>query len=201
MYKLVKVIFLLLIFLTFAGFYSGCETGVEPSPLPGILKITLESNPIDTLIVVIKDTLIVGEEDYFGNVIFQGRVFSGDYYAFMFPDKNKPQQEDKTYNILERIDNKYSKFTIFESYVPPGDYDRIQFGITGDLVKLGYFEIPVKMPVGESVKKDLEHPFRVEENATTEVTIQISPFESVTRYRDSYLFRPVFEITDVTYSK
>lgn len=200
MYNRGKVIFFIVFLLIVASLYLGCTTGVEPSPLPGVLKITLQSNPNDTSIVIISDTLVVGEEDYFGNVIFQGRVFSGDYYAFLFPEKNNPQQEDRTYNILERTGNAFAKYTIFESYVPPGNYDRIEFGITGDLVKLGYFEIPVKMPTGESSKKDLERAFRIEEDAMTEVTIQISPFKSVTRFKDSYLFRPVLEITDITYS-
>jgi len=201
MFKLCRVISAILFGLMIASFSSGCSTGVEPSPFPGTLKITLQSNPNDTLIVILKDTLVVGEEDYFGNVIFQGRVFSGDYYAFLFPEKANPTQEDKTYNILGRDENGYIQYTIFESYVPPGDYDRIEFGITGDLVKLGYFEIPVKMPTGESPKQDLEHAFRIEENTATEVTVQISPFQSVTRYRDSYLFRPVLEIKDIKYIK
>ncbi|MBN1543172.1 hypothetical protein JW992_13600 [candidate division KSB1 bacterium] len=200
MFKHIKTVFLL-IFLVFAfSYFSNCTTSVEPSPLPGVLKITLQSNPNDTLIIVIRDTLIVGPEDYFGNVVFQGRVFSGDNYAFLFNEKDNPKQEDRTYNILERIDNSYAKYTIFETYVPPGEYDRIQFGIKGDLVKLGYFEIPVKMPEGESPTQTLDRTFKVEENKLTEVSIQIKPFESVTRYRDSYLFRPVLEITDVTYS-
>ncbi len=191
---------LVVLFLVTVSFYTGCTTGVESSPLPGILKITLQSNPSDTMIVVISDTLVVGEEDYFGNIIFQGRVFSGDHYAFLFPDKDKPQQEDKTYNVIEQIDGEYIQYTIFESYVPPGEYDAIEFGITGDLVKLGYFEIPVKMPEGESPKQKLKHTFTVEENGTTQLHIQLSPFESVNRYRDSYMFRPVLEITNATYT-
>ncbi len=200
MLKLCRNCLVVVLILATVSIYTGCTTGVESSPLPGVLKITLQSNPNDTMIVVISDTLVVGEEDYFGNVIFQGRVFSGDHYAFLFPDKDKPQQEDKTYNIIERINGEYTQYTIFESYVPPGEYDAIEFGITGDLVELGYFEIPIKMPEGESPKQKLEHTFTVEENRTTEVNIQLSPFESVTRYRDSYLFRPVLEITNVTYS-
>ncbi|HOX87335.1 MAG TPA: hypothetical protein PKW76_14050 [bacterium] len=200
MFKHLKAVFLLIALLSVVGYFANCTTSVEPSPMPGILTITLQSNPQDTLIVIIRDTLIVGPEDYFGAVIFQGRVFSDKNYAFLFNEKDNPRQEDKTYNIIERIDHEYTKYKIFESYVPPGSYDRIQFGIKGDLVKLSYFDIPVKMPEGESPTQTLEADFNVEENKRTEITVQISPFESVARYKDSYLFRPVLEITDVTYS-
>lgn len=181
--------------------FLNCSTGIESSPKPGILRVTLQSDPADTQITVLSRTFTVSEGDFFGVTIFQGKVYSGERFAFLFKDKNSYRQEDVTYNILERKEGQYALFTIFESYVPPGNYNKLQFGVTGSLVKLGYLEIPVKLPEGTTSMKDLPYEFRVDENQVTEINVLISPFKSVSRYRDSYQFTREMTITGVTYHK
>jgi len=187
--------------LTTALWLSSCSTGIESSPKPGILRVTLQSAPADTQITILNRTFTVSEGDFFGVTIFQGKVYSGEQFAFLFKDKNSYRQEDVTYNIVERKEGQYVLFTIFESYVPPGNYSKLQFGVTGSLVKLGYLEIPVKLPEGTTSMKDLPYEFRIDENQVTEINVLISPFKSVNRYRDSYQFTREMTITGVTYHK
>jgi len=180
---------------------SSCTTGIESSPQPGIVRVTLQSDQADTQIVILNQTLRVSSRDYFGVTITQGKVYSGEKYAFLFKDKDSYRQEDVTYNILERKDGQYTKFTIFESYVPPVNYTKLQFGVTASLMKLGYFEIPVKLPDGTPLLKDLDISFQVYENRVTEVSVQLSPFKSVKRYRDSYQFTREMKVTEIIYHR
>lgn len=178
---------------------TGCGSDITTSPQPGTLIVTLHSDPADTQIVILSKIFTVSDKDYFGTTIFQGKIFSGDKFAFLYKDKNSYRQEDVTYNIIERKEGQYTQVTIFDSYVPPGDYTNLQFGVTGSLVKIGYLEIPVKLPAGTTPMRDLEQNFKVYENQVTEINIQISPFKSVKRYRDAYQFIPEMKIIDLSY--
>jgi len=179
------------------GIMSKCSTDIQTSPEPGVLKVILYSDPADTQIVILSRTFTVSENDYFGTTVFQGKVFLGEKFAFLYKDKMSYRQEDVTYNIIERKSGQYTQFTIFDSYVPPGDYTNLQFGLNSNLVKIGYLEIPVKLPSGETAMRNLEQSFQIYENQTTEIKIQISPFQSVKRYRDSYQFIPEMKIIDI----
>lgn len=187
------------IFIITAGILSNCSTDIQDSPEPGVLKVILYSDPADTQIVILSKTFTVSETDYFGTTVFQGKVFLGEKFAFLYKDKMSYRQEDVTYNIIERKNGQYTLFTIFDSYVPPGDYTRLQFGLNSNLVKIGYLEIPVKLPPGESPMRNLEQIFQIYENQITEIKVQISPFQSVKRYRDSYQFIPEMKIIEINY--
>ncbi|MFQ6674788.1 MAG: hypothetical protein ACE5LH_00440, partial [Fidelibacterota bacterium] len=65
-------------------------------------------------------------------------------------------------------------------------------------VQVGNLYIPVTLPPGTGSLVDLYRDFAVFENRTTAVSIRISPFKSVTRYRDSFYFTPVIEIVEIT---
>lgn len=178
-----------------------CTTGVEPSPNPGILRITLQSNPSDTLIVIASDTVTVSEGDRFGVTVYQGKVYSDTNYAFLFADTSSYRLEDQDLNLVQTdsASGEYEQFVLYLSYVPPGDFNRIQFGLTPYYAQVGNLYIPVTLPPGASPLLDLYHDFSVFENRVTEVNIEISPFESVVRYRDSFHFTPVVEIVGVSY--
>ncbi len=178
---------------------SNCATDIQTSPEPGVLKVILYSDPADTQIVILSKKFTVSESDYFGVTVFQGKVFSGEKFAFLYKDKMSYRQEDVTYNIIERKGGKYREFTIFDSYVPPGDYTSLQFGLNSNQVKIGYLEIPVKLPTGDSPIRKLEQNFTVNENEITEIKVQISPFQSVKRYRDSYQFMPELKIVEINH--
>lgn len=180
---------------------STCATDIQTSPEPGVLKVILYSDPADTQIVILSKTFTVSENDYFGATVFQGKVFSGEKFAFLYKDKMSYRQEDVTYNIIERKNRQYTLFTIFDSYVPPGNYDILQFGLNSNQVKIGYLEIPVKLPSGQTPMRKLERAFEIFENQTTEIKVQISPFQSVKRYRDAYQFIPEMKIIDIVHYK
>lgn len=178
----------------------GCSTGVESSPDHGILRVTLQSEPADTFIVIIADTFAVSEGDSFGVTIFQGKVYhNNNTYALLYKDTDSYRTEDITYNIIRKENGEYKKFVIYESYVPPGDYNMLQIGVTASLLKIGNFYIPVKLPQGSDLLIDLFQDFQVRENRITEVNLQISPFKSVLRYRDSFHFTREIKITDIEY--
>lgn len=143
----------------------------------------------------------MGEGDWFGVRVFQGKVYGDTNYAFLFADTASYRLEDQDLNLIE-IDTttgEYQRFVVYLSYVPPRDYDRVQFGITPYSARVGNLYIPVSLPPGTSPLLDLRHDFAVFENRVTEVNVQISPFESVVRYRDSFHFTPVVEIVEVNY--
>jgi len=175
----------------------GCDTGVETSPDPGVLRIVLQSEPSDTSIIIVADTLSVAPNDSFGVTIFQGKAFEDSTYAILYRTLKSTAQEDNIYNIIRIENGEYKQFTIFESYVPPGDYDKIQFGMNSNILKFsGFDEIKVET-LDESKFVDLYHDFEVSANRTTEISIQISPFKSISRYKDSYRFSPQVQITNV----
>ncbi len=176
-----------------------CSTGVEPSPRPGIVRITLQADPADTSIVIVSDTFSVSHGDYFGVKFFQGKVFSDTNYAFLFETKESYNIEEVTVNVLSRHDNEYRRFIVYECYVPPGEYDKIQFGLESSVLKLGNFEIPVEVPFGVNKLMDFQQNFTIHENRVTEINFGISPFKSVQRYRDKFHFTREIKIKDVKY--
>ena len=174
--------------------FQGCTTGIEPSPHPGILRVVLQSDPADTSILIVKQTFTVGEGDAFEVTVFQGRAYSDTTYGILFPTTESYREEQRSYNILERENDTYKAFVIFESHLPPGRYDSLQFGISAKLLKIGDIEVPVEIPQGVQPFVNLAVGFRVEEDRTTEVDVQLKPLESVHRYRDTYRFIPQVEV-------
>ncbi len=180
-------------------FITSCDTGVQSSPKPGVLKIILQSDPTDTSIIIIKDTITVSNGDYFKTTVFQGKAYSDSIFAILYPTIESYRQEDKIINVIERENNTYKPHTIFESYVPPGNYTSIVFGMTADLLHINIFDIPVELPPDVPKLVTLPVGFKISENATTEIKVQLSPFKSVQRYRDTYYFDRKLEIVDVKY--
>jgi hypothetical protein len=177
--------------------FVGCNTGIESSPDPGILKITLQSDPADTVIIIVNDTITVGEDDEFIISIYQGRSFADSTYGILYPEIESYRQEERYYNLIERENNQYVQFNMFESHLPPMSYDQIEFGIDSEYLKLQNFDqINVITPPSYFITLPLN--FEIEENRTTEVNVQVSPFKYITRYRDTYIFQPEMEIIAVT---
>lgn len=178
----------------------GCDTGIEPSPTPGVLRVTLQSDPEDVSIIIVNDTLIVSQQDSFEVTIFQGRVYADSNFALLFKDTTSFRTIDFTYNLLGMDSTgEYQQVVIYESYVPPIDYTSIQFGMTASQIKIGNFEVPVTLVVGASPLIDVNQDFVVFENKVTEVNVRIAPFESVTRFRDTFHFTPKVDVISVNY--
>jgi len=177
-----------------------CDTGIELSPDAGVLRITLQSDPSDTSIVIVTNTFNVSQDDSMGIKIFQGKAYKDTVFSVLYTNIESYKQEEITYNIIKRDSTGYIRYIIFESFVPPFDYDIIQFCIRSNILKISDFDIiNVQSPENASLFIDLYQDFHVSENDTTEINIQIRPFKSISRYRDSYHFIPDVNITDVIY--
>jgi len=233
--KILKALSLVIIILLL---YS-CDlnlTGVEDSPTPGTVRVVLRANPSDTYTIERTDTFSVFTPwdtlGFYVN-IFQGSVFKDSIYATLYPSITSYIQEDSVYNlfsqytsdaelkeIAEKLDSgkidlttltaDYKEYTIFESYIPPGDYNKLRFGISVPtslkrgrvtLVSLKgkISSIPLTLPANESPLKDFEVDFSVTEGRVTEIHIEISPFQSLSRYKDSYLFSRQMSVKAVKY--
>lgn len=176
----------------------GCDTGVEASPDPGVLRVTLQADPEDTQIRIGKDEVTASPGDHFPVTIFQGKVYRDSAYAVLFQSLEAYREQDYQYDLLAPgADGGFKQHVIFESYVPPGTYDKLQFGATATEMRIGGFVIPMALPPNTPGLMDFEQPFEIFENDTTVIHLQIKPFESVVRFRDSYHFTREFEITDI----
>lgn len=184
-----------------ALFLLACTSGIEDSPAPGIVRIILQSDPADTALVILGDTITVVEgSDYFIATVFQGRVYRDSLFALLYRTLNSFRQTDDTYNLLARRDGQYLPMQLFETYVPPQQYNRIEFGLTGNFVRIGGptgYVIPVLLPPGEPILISLDLDFEVFENQVTEIVLQVKPLSSLVRYRDTYYFSRQIEVLSV----
>jgi hypothetical protein len=187
------------VLLTLITNLNYCSTGVESSSEPGILRITLQSDPEDTSIVIVTDTFTVTDGDSFGVNFFQSKVYNNYYYAQLYRTTSSYSLETIVINILKRSNGEYQKYTLYESYVPPVEYDRIQFGINAEQMRISRLDIPVLVPPDSSLLVDFYQDFKVEENKVTEIIFQISPFKSVVRFKDVYYFMRKIEVVEVKY--
>ena len=198
-----------------------CTTGVETSPDPGVLRVSIQSYPGDTIIVVKSDTFSVIDQDSFGVKFFQGKVYNGEKYALLYKDTKSHLPDELVFNMIKRENNTYKKIIVYESYVPANNYDRVQVGLNAQEIRISrvytrYFydtqgniidstldttsiTNPVRLPDDVSPHLDFERKFEVKENKITEIVLQINPLSSLQRYKDSYLFVRQVEIIDVKY--
>jgi hypothetical protein len=188
---------------------AGCKTGVEPSPSPGILKVTIKANEQDTTIVIRSDTSRFSRWDEFNLYISQGRLHRGDNYAFLYADPGIERIGADTVNILARQwlngvpvkpsdiseihakNSRYIQYTIFNSYVPPGSYDSLTFNLTAYEILVfvpKVYQNPIQLPPGARAQMAFPANITVEAGGVTQIDLEISPFGSLSRYRDTYLF-------------
>lgn len=187
-----------------------CTTGVNDSPGHGIVRIMFTADPADTVLIERSDTFSVSTryDAFFVLKVFQGRVYRDSDFAVLYPNIGSYRQRDEFVNIIA-VDSsgKYINYMVFESYIPPGDYNSLEFGVTpasGIPLKIvansgKTFENPVELPPDESLLFHFDKDFSVSENKVTQIDVQISPFESVKRYRDVYRLYRVMKVTDVHY--
>ncbi len=200
-------------------FLHGCTTGVEPSPEAGIIRVTLKSDDADTVLVILGDSTRFSRVDWFYVVVSEGRLFKGANYADLYRTPSLERISSDTVNLLQRqwldgrlvtpsdplfeipaYQTRYAKKTIFEWYVPPGSYDRLQFGLTGIEVFVAIprrFRNPLERPKGVSRILNFPSPITIESGKTTQIDMEIYPFRSIRRFRDSYLFDPQINIERV----
>jgi hypothetical protein len=199
----------------------GCSTGVESSPEPGIIRVTLKSNEADTLLIILADTIQFSRVDHFDVLVGRGRLYRGENYADLYVAPNMERISASIVNILQRawldgrwilptdtmfnVDawkSRYVSQTIFEWYVPPGKYDNLQFSITGievRVVRPREYKNPMELEAGVSPVMNFPYPIEIKEGQTTEINMEILPFQSIRRYKDSYIFDRKISIVSVQY--
>jgi hypothetical protein len=191
------------------GFAIGCSTGVDPSPNPGIVRVTLRASGLDTSIIIQNDTSQFSRWDMFNLFISQGRVYRGDNYAPIYASSSNARIPGDTVNIIGRewldgtpittadtaaitpANSRYRKYVVFESYVPPGTYDNLQVAVLANEMIIyipKHYQNPVQLPAGASPSMDFPTSFSVAENHVTQIDIEVFPFQSLSRYKDSFLF-------------
>lgn len=203
------LLYSIILFFSALTIYN-CTTGVTDSPDHGIVRIVFSSDPADTILIEKSDTFSVSTryQAIFMLKVFQGRIYRDSDFAVLYPTIESYRQEDEFVNViaLDSLGN-YKKYKVFESYVPPGDYNSLEFGVTpasGVPLRIvansgKTFENPVELPPDENLLFHFDQNFNVSEDRVTQIDVQISPFKSVKRYRDVYRLYRVMKITDVHY--
>lgn len=197
----------------------GCTTGVEPSPHPGILRVVLTSKQTDTMLVISSDTTKFSRWDQFWATIYGGRLYRGTNYSDLYLTPTTARIQSVEQNLLAREwlngtpitiqdtaaitpqNSRYRKGTIFEFYVPPGTYDRLDFALTAEEVATYIPKIyinPIVLPPGVPAVMSFPGTYTISDDRTTEVVVEIAPFESLSRYQDAFLFNRKVQIISVT---
>lgn len=186
--------------LALATALSACDSGVKESDEPGVLRVTLQADPADNTIDVSGRTYEVDEGDLYSVTIFQGKVYRDTTYATLYSNLDAFEPADVEYDLLQYNEaGEPVEHVIFESFVPPGQYEVLQFGVTASLVRVEGLTIPVQLPPDVSPLLDFERDIEVFERDTTVVQLRIQPFESVVRFRDSFRFTREIEVTGISH--
>lgn len=179
----------------------GCDAGIEPSPRPGVLRVTLQAAPEDSVLEVQGQRYTARDRNDFELSIFQGRAIKDTLYADLYSELDAFRQEDNEYDILEFEEGSPVRYKIFETHLPPQTYNELQFGLDADSISVNnqytFLDIGVDLAQGEEQPYRLETDYTITENDTTVIHLQIRPFESITRFRDSYRLSRNVEIVEI----
>src|SRR5690606_39362259 len=88
---------LCLAFLVVTG--VGCDTGVQESPEPGVLRVTMQADPADTTIVIAGQVLTVSPSDSFGVTIYQGRAFRDTLVSVLLQSMTSYREDRKIISL------------------------------------------------------------------------------------------------------
>ncbi len=204
--------------LAAAALLGGCKTSVEPSPSPGIVRVLLKGADADTNIILLSDTSRFSRWDRFDMVVSQGRLVRGDYYASIYNNPSSERKTSDTINALGREwlngtaitwqdtaeitprNSRYRTYIVFESYVPPGSYDRLTFALTASEMEIfipKHYLNPVTLPPSVAPSMDFTGSFPVTENGATEITLEVQPYKSLRRYQDQFYFERNIAVVSV----
>ena len=193
--------------LALAG--NGCKTAVEPSPEPGVLRVVFKSSDADSSIIVQNDTSRFSRWDNFNILVSQCRLYAGENYTYVYNNPSSDRKADDTVNALAREwlngipittqdsdsitvrNSRFRSFVIFESYVPPGSYQKLTLSVTASEMEFfipKHYLNPVALPPGVTPTMEFPVSVTVNEQGVTEVTLELSPYKSLRRYQDQFYF-------------
>ena len=191
-------------FALLAVLLSSCNI-TEPeefySPTAGFVRVIIQSDNNDTNINILGVDYNISDQDSLDLLVFQGKVFNADSnYAILFHNIKSWRQEEFVYNILDwNPEDGYTEFKIFESHVPPGVYDLITLGLIASVIEVGPYRIPISLPPDTEGVLEIPTSFRVDEKNVTQITLSLKPFQSMSRYRDDYVFDRQIDIESIEY--
>jgi hypothetical protein len=173
-----------------------CTSNVDSNPDPGVLRINIVTNPADTCIQIGFDSLFITNNDNFPLIISQIKTYTADEnYAQLFPNFAGYKDEDIEYNFLEREQDSFVPQKIVESYIPPDAYNKIMFIIYPmESVTIQGLTFPIKTADDYDPLITLDCNYSIDQNQEYEIYIRFNAFQSITRWRDTYYFTPIFEI-------
>jgi hypothetical protein len=195
-----------------------CTTGVDPSPEPGIVRVMIKGVETDTMIVIQSDTSEFSRWDVFDLYLSTGRIYQGPNYSTIYNNPSNERKGADTVNILAREwldgspitprdtmritpqNSRWINYVVFESYAPPGNYDRVYFSLTATEMEIfipKHYLNPVQLPPGVQPGMSFDIPFTVVEGGTTEIRLEIYPYQSLSRYRDAFYFDRQVVVSDV----
>ncbi len=189
----------LLIFLSsvlFTLLFLRCNDNLNSNPDPGVLRIYLVTNPADTTIKIGFDSLTVTNSDNFTITIGQMKIYSEDNnYAKLFTNFSGYKDEEVEYNLLQRKQGKFVPQMIAETYIPPNEYKKVEFVVYPPKnVTIYGLTFPIEIPDDYEPLISLDHNFKIDQNEEYDIYIRFNAFHSITRWRDTYIFTPIFEI-------
>jgi hypothetical protein len=188
---------------------NGCKTAVEPSPEPGTLRVVFKSSDADSSIIIQNDTSRFSRWDNFSILVSQCRLYAGENYAYVYNNPSSARKADDTVNALAREwlngvpitpldtdsitvrNSRFRSFVIFESYVPPGSYQKITLTVTASEMEFfipKHYLNPVTLPPGVTPTMEFPADVTIHEQGVTEVTLELSPYKSLRRYQDQFYF-------------
>lgn len=172
----------------------GCEenmslTGIN-SENPGIVRIYMTSDETDDHIIIAGDTVWVGEgvNDSLSLLIGQARAFRDSSQAVLFNTLEDYQEFNFVYNIIKLENNHYKSYKLFESYLPAATFDSLLISIDGDWLQIGYYQFTLALPPDETPLLTFRQRFNINPGRVTEIYMELKPFQSMVRVKDTYVF-------------
>ena len=195
----IKSFSLLILFLLFSCTLDEPEQFY--SPQSGFLQIFISSDNSDTSIGILGTDYSVSDKDSMDLLVYQGKAYDLDSnYAILYNTINAWRQEENIYNILDwDADSGYRSFEIFETHLPPSEYNLISIGLIASVLNIGPYRIPVSLPQDVEGTASIPVDFSIFERGVTRINLSIKPFESMSRYQDSYVFDRIIEVESVNY--
>ena len=195
----IKSFSLLIIFFLFSCALDEPEQFYSPES--GFLQIFISSDNSDTSIGILGTDYSVSDKDSMDLLVYQGKAYDLDSnYAILYNSINAWRQEENVYNILDwDVDSGYRSFEIFETHLPPSEYNLISIGLIASVLNIGPYRIPVSLPQDVEGTASIPVDFSIFEGGVTRINLSIKPFESMSRYQDSYVFDRIIEVESVNY--
>ena len=168
---------------------------------PGILQVIMKSDDADSILVIAGDSARVteGSGDSLALSVSQGRAFRGADYATLYGSLQDYLQLIKTYNPIRKQSGTYQSLLLFQSYLPPANYDSLTFELNASYLQIGYYQIPLSPVQGAGDFVTFIQSFRIEEGRTTVVTLHVKPLSSLVRVGDSFQYSWIFDLVQITY--